>query len=854
MLVFFLVGVAWAKSTLDDVARTSVQDELYRDAAVEIAENDHAPIDHGLNFGTMTVEECKSLGYSHVNAYTLSDSQLNAQVLEHCNYLRYQQLVNQAVDDTRGLKNEYGHFWRAMNETLYQDFFQKHILMSHPALIPDRMELSANLLAKCFAQDYIQTEDAACREELESFSVPQCLVNDYMQRVDKSLELDTLANKLAPVRLSSESLQLPTHCPYGFHMVLAAINPTTVILKPHLPTTLEYTFPLDTFESTEDVFEASIDADGNLFNSNGGNQLPLQPGDLAFIPSGYSVTASTSMLRFCFADASNFNRIKRHLRVGGLIDREARALLLAFQAPTFNTKMVRRVDPEMSGWSVFTSWPKPDRITKESDLDSKKEAVSRRERYKIWQEDRKWDDLVHSLTLPVTRPPIVVLETDIGRTFVHLTWQDLYQGRKGDITSYGYEVSWNSESNSLQNGHCNISSSQLIRSALPTAHFGGDFDGQAIQGKINNLEANTSYTFTVRLFVGDTFGLQSERSKVITTKSSSVPDVIPGLPKPELNDAANCIQLTWLPALDDGGRDILGYAVGARFLPATNDTGLQWLPFNWSCQYDVLQNNAILIAKHDVALTTKNMTGNVCNLRSGFSYQFQVAAINEIGAGGFSVWSDVITIDASLNPERRDVVRGFGAPNFHRKFNPENLGRDIRSVEVTDGPVLVFSDTQQIVQPYQFISPATISPQRDTNNRVIWSTWGANVWSGHHSSKAYDIIAEAALADPVQANSSLVNNVHDRIAIVYRGGVPFYTKVFHAQAAGAIAVLIVDINNLCADGFDEHCCPGSSQVMGEGLGAKDEPSLWQNKIRIPYALLRQEDALPLLQKLQVNIG
>ena len=147
------------------------------------------------------------------------------------------------------------------------------------------------------------------------------------------------------------------------------------------------------------MLEASIDAQGSI-DAEAGNVVRLLHGEMAFIPSGFAVLASAPMLRFCFADASNLNRVKQHLRVSGLVDATARRLLLALQAPTFDTSMTRRPSPSLATWAMYRTWPKPERIAKESDQD-KNEAVSRKDRYKMWQDDRKWDSVIQGLTLPV---------------------------------------------------------------------------------------------------------------------------------------------------------------------------------------------------------------------------------------------------------------------------------------------------------------------------------------------------------------------------------------------------------------------------------------------------------------------
>ncbi|EQC41860.1 hypothetical protein SDRG_00716 [Saprolegnia diclina VS20] len=849
MVRIFLAALAAAliHASPTDVGAPLARDSLAQDAA-RILDDDVAPSlvsVPGVVDIDKELERCRAEGYSNLNAYMASDdSTVDPELLRHCNEVKYRDALRTSVAAPL-LSARHVHFWHATNDTTYQDVFEKHILASHPIRLVETLVVPPALLTACFGtRSALQTPDAACTDALASFRVPQVVVNDYMQRVE-SIKETLLPDMVA-------ATDGPLHCPFGLHMVLAAVTDTTTVsLQVHVPSYDEYTFALDMSATDEtEVLEATIDAHGSIDADTG---VRLLHGDMAFIPSGFAVSASSPMLRFCFADASNLNRVKQHLRVSGLVDTTARQLLLALQAPTFDTSMTRRPSLSLGTWAMYRTWPKPERIAKESDQD-KLEAVSRKDRYKMWQDDRKWDSVIQGLTLPVSRPPVVLQDSDTGRTVVHLTWQDLHQPRKGDVTTYGYEIHWATDAAipNASSGIANLTQADLLRSALPTTAFGGDFDGRAITGRVPNLAANTSYTFAVRLFVGNALGLLSERSQNIRTKPASVPAPVPGLPEAVASDAPNCVQLTWLPVVDDGGRPILGYAIAARHAPTTNaSVPLRWRPFNDSMQYDVVTNDALVVTKHELSLRVKNMTGHICNLRATSSYQFQVAAINELGASGFSVWSDTVELEPSSSQDRREVVRGQGAPHFTRTYDRDSLQIGATVAPLATGPVLVFSDVLQTVSPYQLVGLANPVRKLDAKNKVIWSTWRADVWSGQHSLKAYDIIAEAVLADPILGNAPLSNAdaVRDRILLVHRGVVPFYTKVAHAQAAGALGVLIFDVDNQCASGFDQHCSPGSHYASGDGVGAKDDPLLWTRNIRIPYALVKYDDALPLLEQI-----
>jgi hypothetical protein len=80
-----------------------------------------------------------------------------------------------------------------------------------------------------------------------------------------------------------------------------------------------------------------------------------------------------------------------------------------------------------------------------------------------------------------------------------------------------------------------------------------------------------------------------------------------------------------------------------------------------------------------------------------------------------------------------------------------------------------------------------------------------------------------------------------RIAFVHRGGCPLLAKVRAAQAAGAFAVVVADVDGKCAGIFDQHCSPGADKARGEGLAATDSAIAWE-RIRIPVAMMHKEDS------------
>ena len=116
---------------------------------------------------------------------------------------------------------------------------------------------------------------------------------------------------------------------------------------------------------------------------------------------------------------------------------------------------------------------------------------------------------------------------------------------------------------------------------------------------------------------------------------------------------------------------------------------------------------------------------------------------------------------------------------------------------------------------------------------VSWYQASAStpVWNCHWS-PSFTTRSEVVLAQPPfgyeDLSTPLLNEeeIHHRTAVVFRGGnVPLVSKVMAVQAAGAIAVIIVDYPGLCVK-YDQSCLPGANKEFGELFAQADVPSYW----------------------------
>ena len=105
-------------------------------------------------------------------------------------------------------------------------------------------------------------------------------------------------------------------------------------------------------------------------------------------------------------------------------------------------------------------------------------------------------------------------------------------------------------------------------------------------------------------------------------------------------DAAfNAVELAWTVPTDDGFSSITGYSIQS----STNGA-------NWVTE----------IADTGSSATTATVTGLV----GGTSYQFRVAAINEIGVGQYSPASNAVTLAVVAPPEAEPAEPANGSPTF----------------------------------------------------------------------------------------------------------------------------------------------------------------------------------------------
>ncbi|CAM9716974.1 unnamed protein product [Phaeothamnion confervicola] len=114
---------------------------------------------------------------------------------------------------------------------------------------------------------------------------------------------------------------------------------------------------------------------------------------------------------------------------------------------------------------------------------------------------------------------------------------------------------------------------------------------------------------------------------------------------------------------------------------------------------------------------------------------------------------------------------------------------------------------------------------------------GSHVWAlaprfGLHD---FSVVGGVALAVPNDAATDLLNAVDlaGRVVLVERGRVSIMDKIVRAQAAGAVAVIVVD-NGACDDEFAD--CGRSGGKEQGGFAYRDDPRAWE-AVKVPAVLV-----------------
>nr|CCA27511.1 conserved hypothetical protein [Albugo laibachii Nc14] len=377
-------------------------------------------------------------------------------------------------------------------------------------------------------------------------------------------------------------------------------------------------------------------------------------------------------------------------------------------------------------------------------------------------------------TLPAPNAPVI---SQVKRTSVTIAWHDVHRPDRYNTRAFGYFVCWKGNQDHT-----------IHRRSIPIRALDRNVAG-TLQTKITALKPNHTYTFSLGIYVENTFGPGSRPSQARTLPFRE-PNRIRGAPLPFQKSQE--LHLRWLNPVDNGGAAIQAF---------------------WIAIHDVY-GASFLINRIDVISASRTLYNNslwletsVDNLIPRRLYQFRISATNAFGP---SAWSDLSQSFQSLT--HCDLVRGIPITRLRTHHTCS----------------FILSDRAETL--------AKVSSQQ--------FTYG---WRGHFSPKSFDVIGEMIASEPLNASTPLQNSqdVYGRIVILHRDQTSFLDKVWHAQQAGALGVVIIDTGGVCRGTFDGNCVFGSSKALGNGFGHTDGHDRWY-EIRIPYILITKAAAASLL--------
>jgi len=713
-------------------------------------------------------------------------------------------------------------------------------------------------------------------------NLPRYVANDYINRISFTRFSSSRPNYQSffvqatvvhPLDVISVSEAM---CPASLHALYVIVDPTDRVNTQDTPNaSIQSPLLARVYRDDDDDLGPMISIDfqsfprlSKIYRGDGWAaehhtnvaEVPMRYDSALFVPSGSTASfqgiqtndewKELTLLRFCFADASNLNEVKQHLRAEATIDSASKDLLLELSDPSFDITVIRDVPSTLDWNSAFQlNTDYIGSVAEGQSSVSRRLSKNRRQRgtFANWQLGKSWDHKVIGLTLPIMAAPIVL---DYGRRNVTLSWMCPFVKKPGDVTDVGYIISWEGHSQNgalLPSGNLtllepkedSLSDDKLkVEFVTDKRTKSYEYPVRKLTGTVYGLNSDANYTFKVAMMYGRendmSQSLFSFMSKSVRTESPSRPFPLSSPPivldpkewdsslgrgkkqkfVPTLGSDATMIVLEMRSPHDDGGLDLKSYDVMRAHTDSSGHRSGDWVRM-----------------KHGIEVLSDEKTpgGLVClavhDLLPGASYKFKVAARNDLGQSGWSASSSVATTHFSTQVHKHgrrlsSVGHGFVPPDGHHVYgvgvNHMNTPDDHNVIS----PILVLDDSQQTITRSGIAGPLS-------------------AWACFWSPRGFKVSAETSKVTWGDNGEVLnQNDVEYRIAIVGREeGRPFAHLALAAQRAGALAIIIVD--NARCDDFDQYCIMGYSKSNGDMWGELDLPSAWAD-LKIPTMFVLSE--------------
>lgn len=524
----------------------------------------------------------------------------------------------------------------------------------------------------------------------------------------------------------------------------------------------------------------------------------IGPGDAVFAPAGQRTTAKGAFLRYCWLDASNLIEIRAALRRG-------EAYLPGVEPGTF-LEALDRVDTAMDrsprdlAWHEFVTWPR--------ELERSRAS---RSSFDMWQQELRWRWKIVADTIPeLGRPTLSAVAYEAAT----LTFHRSYKPLANDDARFGVEVEFDSDPALFLNAS---TSGHGAERGLCFVQGDGESVGPLLPGRI--------YRFRSRIVYGDARGPWSPYLNNIQTPARREPSQ-PARPIASTGEGPGKVRLDCDFPEDDGGDPVRGWIVRGRHLD------IRAFADDWVGLGSFAPSKS---------LTVSHLMPPACD-RNDHKYRFQIAAYNRLGLGA---WSDATDVVAPGCIASKSTIAGRGVSEAYVDHHLSALDDD----DDDDWSVASRSISAQLeaLRPHRDDSTLPVADVTDRALRLwlpgdygrsaVSPRVACDLWTSHFSPPHFDVAAQLALADPLDASRPTPRTVaHHRILLARRGGLSFAKKALNAQRAGALALVVFD-DGQC-DHLDQYCVPGADRARNEGFAALDNARAWRD-VRIPVGLILQ---------------
>ena len=307
-------------------------------------------------------------------------------------------------------------------------------------------------------------------------------------------------------------------------------------------------------------------------------------------------------------------------------------------------------------------------------------------------------------------------------------------------------------------------------------------------------------------------------------------DAMLGNPKfsPTHGSEATMAVVHFAPPCDDGGSAIDKFDVMRSHVDAGGHAAGDWM-----------------VMGHGVeTLHGHNLGGDVVlalhHLLPGAGYKFKVAARNGLGRGAWSGGSGTVkTVLVGGAVKLREAVEDKWAGGEGGHGHTPDAGHILHGRGSGTHPHAGEGSDQHLSAIVDDVAQVVVLPYDSSTGRGEVTV---QAWSGHWSPRGFQVSGEVAEVEFEEGGLKVLNGgeVEHRIAVVKRGGgVPIVRLALAAQAAGALAVVVVD-DGRCDGIFDQFCALGADKSKGELWGEVDLARPWLD-LRTPTVLVLQSE-------------